>query len=462
MLKVLQIWLDHQCRMLTGCIHAVLLFGPLDQGPFNQALLWPEDRHYRDILFRTAKVVLRNKRTVVKTINNQGENTNEPLDVLACPLFFEGQLLGGVAIAITHRSLSMQRSAVQEVHTGAKWLEALIELQHEPTLVTKKRDKQPFKKKIFEPVQSILVKLFGPRRLPLKVGISLISVFLLLGFFLVSTRLRIPSDSKSDGISRHAVVVPQQGNITKAQTDYGNSTGDAEGVVTLGEQEPPIEEQKPQSQSAQLPQEQSKLPTDSKHSKFPVCPTESEEKTSSVTSTQISDQKSSGTKNYRVLNSESETITTNSIEELYSIEIGPIIREKELKEAIRILQNNGFDCQQALGMGTVKVTRLLEGLYTRDIAHKRYKEIQSHVDSPFIILEKGKLAIYVATYHNQNNAIQKLKQLAQKNIKVKMVSTEIEMKGKILVVKRVNRPDIETISDQMSRMGLSFKVIEPR
>jgi hypothetical protein len=110
-------------------------------------------------------------------------------------------------------------------------------------------------------------------------------------------------------------------------------------------------------------------------------------------------------------------------------------------------------------MGTVKVTRLLEGLYTRDIAHKRFKAIHKVVDSAFIIPEKGKLAIYVATYHNRANAIQKIKELAQKNIKVTAVTTEIEMKGTILVVKQVDRPHIETIKNQISKMGLSVKVI---
>jgi hypothetical protein len=369
----------------------------------------------------------------------------------------EDRLLGVVAIEMTHRSLSMQRAAVQQVQTGARWLEAMIELPLEPAPGSKKRDKRPFERKVFQPVQSRRAKLIGPRRLPLKVGAGLM-VVLLVGFFLVRTILRVPSDSESEEVIRHAIVAHPQSYIIKTQVRSGDSVGDG-GAVALDGQEPPIEEQKPQSQDAQLPREQSKAPTGSEQTEIDTYPILSEEKTSSLTSTETSDQESSGTKDHRVLNSETETTTTNPIEELSSIEIGPIIREQELKEATRTLHRIGFYPQQDLGMGTVKVTRLLEGLYTRDTAHKRFEAIKNVVDSPFIISEKGKLAIYVATYHNRAKAIQRIKQLAQKNITVTAVTAEIEMKGTILVVKHVDRPNIETITDQMSKMGLSVKVM---
>ncbi len=111
-------------------------------------------------------------------------------------------------------------------------------------------------------------------------------------------------------------------------------------------------------------------------------------------------------------------------------------------------------------MGQVKVTRLLEGLYPPDKAHKRFNAIQHVVDSAFMIPEKGKLAIYVATYHDRAKAIQRLKQLAQKNLKVTAVATELKRKGTILVANRVDQSYIETITDQMSKLGLSVHVFK--
>ena len=127
--KVLQTWLLHQCRMLSGSIQAVLLTGPPDEGPYDRALFWPDEGHDHAVLSRVAQAALRNKRAVVKTRNNEVEKTGEPLDALACPLFLSGRLFGVVAIEMTNRSQPMQQATVQQVQAGAKWLETMIQLQ---------------------------------------------------------------------------------------------------------------------------------------------------------------------------------------------------------------------------------------------------------------------------------------------------------------------------------------------
>jgi len=87
--KVLQTWLFHQCRMLSGSTHAMLLTGPPGEGPFELPLFWPDDRRDHSILSRVAQAALRNKKAVIKTLNNEVEKTGEPLDALAavvsCP-----------------------------------------------------------------------------------------------------------------------------------------------------------------------------------------------------------------------------------------------------------------------------------------------------------------------------------------------------------------------------------------
>ena len=126
--KVLQSWLFHQCRMLSGSIHAVLLTGPPDEGPYNRALYWPDKQRDHSVLSRAAQEALRNKQAVIETGKNKVEKTGEPLDVLACPLFLNDRLFGVVAIEITSRSQPMQQATVKQVQVGAKWLETMIHL----------------------------------------------------------------------------------------------------------------------------------------------------------------------------------------------------------------------------------------------------------------------------------------------------------------------------------------------
>ena len=186
-----------------------------------------------------------------------------------------------------------------------------------------------------------------------------------------------------------------------------------------------------------------------------------DEKTASHTLMEPSDQESSDAKNHGTLNSGAAAATTQPIQELYSIEVGPIIGDRDLKAASRILHSNNLEFQQTPGMKTITVTRLLEGLYTRENANKRFKEIQEIVESPFILSEKGKFAVYVATYHDQKKANQKIIQLAQKNIKATAVTTELQLKGIILLVKDLDASNRQTITDQMSKIGLPVKLGKP-
>ena len=115
--------------MLSGSIQAVLLSGPPDEGPYDQALFWPDEGHDHTVLSGVAQAALRNKQAVIKTRNNEVEKTGEPLDAMACPLFLSGRLFGVVAIEMTNRSEPMQKATVQQVQAGAKWLETMIQLQ---------------------------------------------------------------------------------------------------------------------------------------------------------------------------------------------------------------------------------------------------------------------------------------------------------------------------------------------
>ena len=457
--KVLQTWLDHQCLMLSGSRHAMLLIVPTDQGPDNRVLFWPDDRGDHAMLSHVARVALRDKKPVIKPLSTQGEKTGESRDVVACPLFLEDQLLGIVSLEMTHRSLSRLRAVIQEVQAGARWIVAMKDLSLEKALASEKRD-QPSSPTINpEPMQNRWAKWLGSRFLLLKVGAGLTAV-LLGGFFLISALLHTPSDSVSQAIIRHRIVAPQQGDTVKIQIGSDDRIDNGE-IVKPGDQEPLIEEQKTSSEGTQLFREKSKTPIVSEQTEIATDPALPDEKTASHTLMEPSDQESSDAKNHGTLNSGAAAATTKPIQELYSIEVGPIVGDRDLKAASRILHSNNLEFQQTPGMKTITVTRLLEGLYTRENANKRFKEIQEIVDSPFILSEKGKFAVYVATYRDQKKANQKIVQLAQKNIKATAVTTELQLKGIILLVKDVDASNRQTITDQMSKIGLPVKLGKP-
>ena len=405
--KVLNTWLNHQCQTLPGSIHAVLMTGPPDEGPFNRTLHWPDERRDHSVLSRVAQAALRKQQAVIKTRNNADEKTGEPLDALACPLYLSGRLFGVIAIEMTNRSQPMQRASGRQVQTGAKWLETMIQVQgstakeqlvnlvdlvaagleneqfriaatqvtnelaerfscqrvslgflrynrvrveamshssridqhsniirairdamaesldqativvypeesddtalvtrfharlanaHQgatictlplikngkpigalllerdadkpftletkmqceqiglllgPVLETRRRDERPLPSKILESLQSWCVKLFGPRHLPLKVGVAL-SMVLLIWLSLTTATFRISSDSVLEAEIRRSIVAPQEGYIAAAHVRAGDLVQEGDLLATLDDQELRLEQRKWQSQRAQL------------------------------------------------------------------------------------------------------------------------------------------------------------------------------------------------------------------
>jgi len=454
--KVLQTWLDHQCGMLPGSSYAVLMTGPPDKGPYNENLFWPEYRPNNQLLSNVANLAFYHKKPFIKSYAIKGGNTIDHPDVLACPLFLQGKLFGVVAIEFAHQSSTNLRETVKQVVTGIRWLRAMIKLQSEPELETRKRDKRFSKKSVFDPVQSMSAKILGSRPLPLKIGVGLIAAFFVT-FILAITISNLPNNLKLKGIIRQSIKTPQQRNNIGDRMQLDNQDSDGR-VATLDYQETLIQQQKPKGDDAYLPSGAREAQIGTKQSKATTFPILSKKKSSSAISPNTIHQRVSNFESSHGLNPPVEKRTNNPSKELYSMEIGPIIKEQELKGATNILHSNGFDCRQVMGIGKVKVIRLLEGLYPRDIAKKRFKEIKSIVKSPFIISEKGKYAIYVATYHDHTKAVEKIIELSEKNIHVDAVATEIPMKGTILVINDVDIGNIETITDQMSRMGFPVKL----
>ncbi len=155
--------------------------------------------------------------------------------------------------------------------------------------------------------------------------------------------------------------------------------------------------------------------------------------------------------------SPSKTKVSARQDALCSIEIGPSISKQLLEQAKKILRNNGVDVQQKPGIGIVKITRLLEGVYPPDKARLRLEELKPFSEI-FVLPERGNVAVYAGSFQNPKNAVRYAQLLAEQNIHVTPVSAEIEIQGVMLVVQQVYRKTAETISKQVSKLGLNVKV----
>jgi len=402
--KVLQKWLDHQCRMLQGSRRALLVTGKPRNGKFKRAFFWPDDNYDHAVFFRVAQVAVRNKKTVIKTLRNLGKNSDQSLNVLACPIFFKKKLLGAVVIAMAYRSLSLQNAAV---HAKSK--------------------------------------LFGLRRPSLQTVAGLTIIFL-VGLLLISPLLRIPSSSETASVTRRAIMAPQPIKATQKQP----------AVVVRHSREEAVSKTRKQirlPKDAQQDAEPGRQGTGSQPDQVAARSNVVQDKSDAIRSPAVSEEVSSASSETDTTPSQSEVVATT-----YSIEIGPIIQASHLKQATHILQTNGLEFQQTTGEGTVKAIRLLEGLYPRTEVNSRFKAVQKLVASPFVLREKGGMAIYVATYHDRIKAEQKIKQLAKNGIHVTAVDAELKKKGTLLSIQNCTQSHMDMITDRMSHIGLPVSV----
>jgi len=129
MQHLIQTWLSLQCSMISGATKAVVITGPSDKGLFTKDALWPLNSTDPSALIAAAEAVTQEKRCVVRKRDLTVNETGDPLDILACPLFSEGQMTGAVAIEMFSRPQAQQKSAMLQLQGGATWLEAMIHQQ---------------------------------------------------------------------------------------------------------------------------------------------------------------------------------------------------------------------------------------------------------------------------------------------------------------------------------------------
>ena len=183
-----------------------------------------------------------------------------------------------------------------------------------------------------------------------------------------------------------------------------------------------------------------------------------ESRTAQSHQTQGTGSDSVGTKDHTAPAKRPDTRSVANAGLLNSIEIGPCNKERVMAQAIDRLQDLGFDAQSTLCTSRVKVTRLLEGRYIPESAYVRLETIRKSVDA-FVLPEGDKLAIYVGSFHNYEEAIRYAQLLAEKNIEVTPIAAEIDMQGKMLIVQQVDRLSAEKISEQMSELGLTTNTV---
>lgn len=145
--------------------------------------------------------------------------------------------------------------------------------------------------------------------------------------------------------------------------------------------------------------------------------------------------------------------------QLFRVLVGPYLTDVAVKKAADQLQQLGFSPQEIRGTGLVSMIRLLEGIYPKTEARARLAVLKKQVKSAFILPTGDKLAVYAGSFYDRERANRQLENLAENNIKVSRIDTDIEMKGRMLIALQADRQTAEQVAGHIAENGLQTQVV---
>jgi len=127
---MVQAWLELQCSMVTGVTGALVLLATTEPDEYGQMACWPADSTSPPTLSLAAQRAIREHRSIVDSPPAPSPDFGHaPSNVIACPVFVDGQLLGAFSVQMTGRANPQQRAALQVFSWGSAWLEILLRSQ---------------------------------------------------------------------------------------------------------------------------------------------------------------------------------------------------------------------------------------------------------------------------------------------------------------------------------------------
>lgn len=150
---------------------------------------------------------------------------------------------------------------------------------------------------------------------------------------------------------------------------------------------------------------------------------------------------------------------TAQVTPLYQVLVGPFLSKAAVATASTQLHDLGFAAQPIKGRGMVTMTRLLEGLYPRDVAQDRLTQLKKRIGDAFMLPAGDNWAIYVGSFHDSERAGKYVEMLAAKDVTVTQVSSDVEMNGKMLIASQTDQQTARQIAERIANSGLKTQVV---
>jgi len=145
-------------------------------------------------------------------------------------------------------------------------------------------------------------------------------------------------------------------------------------------------------------------------------------------------------------------------EPIYRVLVGPFISPGDLERAAALLRERGLQPQQQRGSGTVDMIRLLEGIYPLAQAQLRLEEIRKDFSSAFLLPDGDRWALYIGSFSDRERARRQQRELAERQIEVAQVDSQLTIEGPLLVVVRSGLKAAEEIAAELDASRLRARI----
>lgn len=143
---------------------------------------------------------------------------------------------------------------------------------------------------------------------------------------------------------------------------------------------------------------------------------------------------------------------------VHRVLVGPFISQRELERATSLLRERGFQPEQQPGSGTVDMIRLLEGIYPLEQARQRLEELRKEFTSAFLLPDGDRWALYIGSFSDRERARRQQRDLAERQIQVVQVDSQLTMEGPVLVVVRSGLQAAEEVAAEVNASGLRARI----
>lgn len=153
-----------------------------------------------------------------------------------------------------------------------------------------------------------------------------------------------------------------------------------------------------------------------------------------------------------------EAVAVVVAEPVHRVLVGPFIGQGAMERAAALLRERGYEPHQQHGSGTVDMIRLLEGIYPLVQAQQRLEEVRKEFSAAFLLPDGERWALYVGSFSDRERARRQQRELAERQIQVVSVDSQLTMEGPLLIIVRSSLQAAEEVAAEVNASGLRARI----